>query len=86
LDEYEDVLLRAKFAFDAATVRTMLNELRMLGIYVEPAACDFPMPDDDDRVFYETAYAVGAYLITGNSKHYPQEDKVVTPSQFLACF
>ena len=31
------------------------------------------MPDESDRIFYDTAKAVNAYLVTGNLKHYPEE-------------
>jgi hypothetical protein len=42
------------------------------------------MPDEDDRVFYDTAKTAGAYLIPGNTKHFPQEPFILTPAQFLA--
>jgi predicted nucleic acid-binding protein len=41
------------------------------------------MPDEDDRVFYDAAKTADAYLITGNSKHYPKESFILTPSEFL---
>jgi hypothetical protein len=41
------------------------------------------MPDEDDRVFYDSAKLAGAYLITGNAKHYPAQPFVVTPAEFF---
>ncbi|MCL2662882.1 MAG: hypothetical protein FWE83_06060 [Oscillospiraceae bacterium] len=37
-----------------------------------------------DRIFYDTAIASGAVLITGNTKHFPDEPIIMTPSEFLA--
>ena len=42
-----------------------------------------PMPDEDDRVFYDAAKSAGAYLVTGNTKQYPNEPFVLTPTEFL---
>ena len=37
----------------------------------------------DDRIFYEVAASGGAYLVTGNLKHYPQEKFIVSPAQMI---
>ena len=43
-----------------------------------------PMPDEYDRVFYEIALTnEDSFLVTGNSKHYPNTPQVITPSEFL---
>ena len=42
------------------------------------------MPDEDDRVFYEVTLSKdGAKLVTGNAKHFPKSERVVTPVEFL---
>jgi hypothetical protein len=41
------------------------------------------MPDETDRKFYDTAKAAGAMLITGNTKHYPDEPFILTPAAFI---
>ena len=46
------------------------------------------MPDADDAVFYATALASRAagnatYLVTGNLRHFPQEDFIVSPRAML---
>lgn len=41
----------------------------------------------DDLVFYEVAMEKrddDAYLVTGNQKHYPVKDFIVTPSEMLS--
>lgn len=42
--------------------------------------------DMDDLVFYEIAMEKrddGAYLVTGNQKHYPVRDFIVTPAEMM---
>ena len=50
---------------------------------IEPAASDIPMIDETDRIFYDTAKAAGATLITGNIKHYPAEPFIMLPADFI---
>ena len=41
-------------------------------------------PDPKDVVFYEVAISKDdAYLVTGNTKHFPKKPIVVTPSEML---
>ena len=42
-----------------------------------------PMPDETDRIFYDTAKASGAILITGNLKHFPSEPFIMKSAEFL---
>ena len=53
------------------------------GEFLNPIPSTIPLPDETDRVFYDTAKASGAILITGNIKHYPNEPFIKTPSDFL---
>jgi len=41
------------------------------------------MSDESDRVFYDTAKTIGAILVTGNIKHYPDEPLIMTPAVFM---
>lgn len=87
LEEYEEVLLRNKFGFEEEDVRTLINELRKLAIYLDRTMVDEVFEDPDDVVFYEIVMtartAVDAYLITGNKKHFPFKSYVVTPREML---
>ena len=56
--------------------------IKLFGEEVVPAESDAQFPDLDDKVFYCTALAGGAQLVTGNMKHYPHADFVVSPAQF----
>ena len=85
--EYREVLLRDKFGFDIDKVNAVIDYILEYGERVDPADSDANFPDPDDRVFYCVALAKddeAASLITGNIRHYPTTDFVVTPSEFCA--
>ena len=81
--EYQEVLFRAKFGFDQVDVENLLGQIRLQGIMELPDVSTVSMPDESDRVFYDTAKFCNAYLITGNKKHYPREKFIVSPAEFL---
>ena len=86
IDEYKDVLSRPRFGLSREKVGRIINIIRRLGLNVEPEASVFPMEDESDRIFHDTAQEVNAWLITGNTKHYPNKDFIVTPSAFCKKF
>ena len=83
LSEYSDVLTRKKFMFSHDKQELLINKIIEMGVVFEPKISVMPMPDEDDRIFYDTAKEIGAFLITGNKKHYPDEPFIMTPSDFL---
>ena len=83
LDEYRRVLGYSKLNIAPSVQSKMLARLEAHGIIISPIVSTFSMPDESDRIFYDAAVAVGATLITGNMKHYPQTDFIVTPSAFM---
>lgn len=86
LYEYDEVLKRQKFHLKAETVQTVLNAIRQFGVEVVPYPSGEILVDMDDLVFYEVAIAKrenNAYLVTGNLKHYPSRDFVITPAKML---
>ena len=84
ISEYRDVLYRPKFGFNAENVDKDIAFIEQSGVEIPPADSDEPFPDPDDKVFYCTAIAGDANLVTGNMRHYPKADFVVTPAQFCA--
>ena len=82
--EYEDVLHRPRLQLPAADVEIVLAAVRQYAETVQSVPSTDAMPHEDDRVFYDTAKSAGAYLITGNTKHYPQESFILMPTEFLA--
>jgi len=86
LDEYEDVLNRSKFHLTEDVIRTVLSAVKQYGIEVFPRPTGEIFVDRDDLVFYEVAMEKrddDAYLVTGNQKHYPIRDFIVTPAEML---
>jgi putative PIN family toxin of toxin-antitoxin system len=81
--EYEDVLFRPRLHIDVNDAETVLAAIRRYGETVLPVPSTGAMIDENDRVFYDTAKNADAYLITGNTKHYPKEPFILTPAAFL---
>jgi putative PIN family toxin of toxin-antitoxin system len=85
--EYRDVLLRPKFGFSEWEVIAVLAQIENEGISVVPCPLpDISFTDEDDRKFYEVARHCRAKLITGNGKHFPKDDTVLTVKEFLTSF
>lgn len=82
LDEYEEVLGRDCLKLPKDKVCAMLAHIKAAGEVVEPMPSDNDFPDPDDKVFFCTALAADASLVTGNIKHYPKSAIVVTPAEF----
>jgi putative PIN family toxin of toxin-antitoxin system len=82
-NEYSDVLYRPYLRIPVSEATDTLAIIRQHGekVMVEPSIDR--MVDEDDRVFYDTAKIAGAYLITGNTRHYPSEPFILTPISFL---
>jgi len=84
IDEYDDVLHRAKFKFPEWKVAMYLEVFHERGIRMERVASSEFFPDPKDVVFYEVALSKEeAYLVTGNQKHFPQKPIVVTPAEMM---
>jgi predicted nucleic acid-binding protein len=84
LSEYWDVLSRPKFGFSPAQINRLVHGIIRSGHGIEaPVPSEFPMPDENDRKFYDVAKSSGAILITGNTKHFPQEPFILAPANFL---
>ncbi len=85
--EWRDVLHREKFAFSKRDVEALFAFIESEGSSANPPPLGAELPDPDDAPFLETAHASDAVLVTGNSKHYPPEERrgvtVMTPSEFL---
>ena len=53
---------------------------------VNPSPTGEILPDMDDLVFFEVVMEKSddAYLITGNLKHYPSREFIVTPAEMMS--
>ena len=86
MSEYSIVLNRRKFGFDPETVDILLTAISEKGIEIAPEPIGATLPDMFDLPFYEVAVEKrdeGAYLVTGNLKHFPKEPFIVTARQLL---
>lgn len=86
IEEYREVLSRTKFHLKAETIQKLINSITSNGIKVEPKPTGEILVDMDDLIFYEVAMEKrddDAYIVTGNKKHYPVRDFIVTPSEML---
>ena len=83
LAEYIKVLAYERLKIDLEKQAEIVDIILEDGIYINPPTSDTPMPDESDRIFYDTAKDSGAILITGNMKHYPNESFIMTPAEFV---
>lgn len=88
LKEYFEVLHRSKFCFDREYVDYIIEYFILNSILIdEYDESNYKLMDIDDAVFYDTAIETrkhtDAYLITGNTKHFPDENFIVTPRKML---
>ncbi|MEY8516803.1 putative toxin-antitoxin system toxin component, PIN family [Lachnospiraceae bacterium 29-84] len=87
LTEYNEVLHREKFHLHEEVIQIVLDAVRQYGVEVFPQPTGAVLIDMDDLVFYEVAMEKrddGAYLVTGNQKHYPFRDFIITPAEMVA--
>lgn len=86
LNEYDDVLHRVKFSFSEKRINRILEMIRQFGLAVNPTPTGETLVDMDDIVFYEVVMEKredDAYLITGNIRHFPARDFIVTPAEMM---
>jgi len=84
LNEYSEVLHRKKFDIPEHLIKCVLDKIITNGIHGERVLSDEFFPDPKDVVFYEVALSKDdAYLVTGNTKHFPKKPIVVTPAEML---
>ena len=85
ITEYDVVLHRGKFNLREHDIATMIEMIMECGILLPRTTAVEEFIDADDAVFYEVALSKeGAYLVTGNIKHFPKVPIVVTPAEMLA--
>ena len=86
INEYRNVLLRRQFDLDRSTVNSFLDIIQTLGFGVESFEHTTLLSDKKDVPIYELAILTrddDSFLITENVKHFPSDDHVVTPKEFM---
>ena len=84
LDEYSNVLSRTKFGFPQDLVEKVIRRIVENGTDLPRTSCNEIFPDPKDVVFYEVALSrKDSFLVTGNTKHFPNTPIVVTPAEMM---
>ena len=86
LAEYHEVLSRSKFRIPEDIIEHIIEMFIDRGVKIEPDEEFVMMPDPDDiPIFLITMQTreLDSYLVTGNTKHYPAADYVVTPRRMI---
>ena len=84
LREYKRVLAYERLKIHKDIQAETVEMITKFGILIDPPTSTIQIPDETDRIFYDTAKASNSILITGNIKHYPAEFFVMKPSDFLS--
>ncbi len=83
LNEYREVLLRPKFGFSEGEVNSLLEWIENYGKSVVAIPINMDFIDEEDKKFYEIAKYCKAKLITGNLKHFPDDEDIISVLDFL---
>ena len=87
LQEYVEVFYRKKFRFKRNDIEPILDYIRNEGEYVTAEPTIKRLIDKDDRMFYEVAKTASAKcIITGNKNHYPHEELIKNPKEFIELY
>lgn len=94
LAEYEAVLNRPELALPREDVSSVIAYFRLPGdhvAHVDPIQIEAVCPDPQDDKFVAAAVdGHAAYLITGNTRHFPRsrwrDTRIVTPTNFMEIF
>jgi putative PIN family toxin of toxin-antitoxin system len=88
VDEYREVVRRPKFhryGFPPLWLELLIEGSVRLD---DPESWTHACPDPDDVPFLALAHAAGAWLVTGNLKHFPESVRngvtVISPGDYLA--
>ena len=87
MDEYERVTRDPDLRLDSRAVREILDLIRQTADAVTAGPLPVKLPDPGDLCFLEVASVSGAWLVTGNVRHFPEKERgdvvVLSPRHFL---
>ncbi|MGC9223949.1 MAG: putative toxin-antitoxin system toxin component, PIN family [Terracidiphilus sp.] len=87
VSEYRDVLWRPKFTRHGFPPFWIEDLLELSVRLPDPGPWPEPLSDPGDEVFLSLAHASGAWLVTGNLKHFPRAARrgvtVIAPADYL---
>lgn len=84
ISEYNEVLRRKKFDFPEESISMLIDYFTGKAIEAAPIQTDIKLPDNKDLPFFEAVLSAEDHiLITGNTKHFPVHERIITPRMFL---
>jgi len=88
ITEYIEVLVRNKFGLTEEQVKNTIALFLDHGLEIEPVEIDEFFSDNDDKIFYQIVMSSrqsgeDSKLVTGNIKHFPRKEFVVTPAEMI---
>ncbi|MDR2951975.1 MAG: putative toxin-antitoxin system toxin component, PIN family [Treponema sp.] len=85
--EYIDVLSRKEFEFPKVLIDDLIGFFKREGEFVNSEYVKIKFSDDTDKKFYEVYKSGKAqFLVTGNIKHFPKEDTIIIPKDFMQIY
>ena len=86
ISEYKDVLHRPKFGFNAEDIDKDIAFIEQSGVKIHPGDSTADFPDPDDKVFFCTALAGDAHLVTGSCLDDFLDPRETMPDVFESLF
>lgn len=84
IEEYYNVLNREKFGLSKDIIDPLMDFIKREGNFIVSEPLQIKFEDEDDKKFLEVAISGNAeYLITGNKKHFPDNNIIVTPREYF---
>ena len=84
INEYGEVLRRKKFGFPEESISALIDEIKQNAIEADPVQTDEELPDNKDLPFYKAVLSSEKnILITGNIKHFPVHERIMTARKFI---
>ena len=87
ISEYIEVLHRDKFSFNNNEIDYVIYSVIRNAIFVENLKYNYQLADSKDTIFYVLVKSIrheyGAYLVTGNLKHFPNEKYIISVKQMI---
>jgi putative PIN family toxin of toxin-antitoxin system len=85
--EYSDVLNRSKFHINKVLINIVLDFVANEGEFALALPVDKNFEDPKDKPIYELYIGSGAdWLITGNTRHFPDEPRIISPHDALIAY
>lgn len=87
INEYKEVLNRPKFCFDKNDVNNLIDSIIKYGILINPKKSIINLIDPKDIMFLEvlteSRSKYDSYLVTGNIKHFPNDNCIIMPRDMI---